>query len=43
MVRKATGVNQGGLLDDKDGVHGRKSQRAGASRSQSAHSSEEVS
>jgi hypothetical protein len=29
MVRKATRVNQGDLLADKDGVHGRESRRAG--------------
>jgi hypothetical protein len=28
MVRKATRVNQGDLLADQDGVHGRKSRRA---------------
>ncbi len=43
MVRKATRVNQGDLLADKDGVHGRKVPKSRASRSQSVHSSEEIS
>ena len=43
MVKKTTRVNQGDLLADRDGVHGRESRRTGVSRSQSTHSSEEVS
>jgi hypothetical protein len=42
MVEKAIRVNQGDLLADRDGVHGRASRRAVVSRSQSAHSSAEA-
>jgi hypothetical protein len=43
MDRKATRVNQGDLLADKDGVHGPRVPKSQVSRSQSAHSSEEAS
>ena len=42
MVRKATDVNQGDLLANKDGVLGRIVPKSRVGRSQSAHKSEEV-
>jgi hypothetical protein len=43
MVGKATVVNQGDLFAERDGVHGPPVPKSRASRSQSAHSSEEAS
>jgi hypothetical protein len=44
MVRKAACVNQGELLAESDGVHAAiKGPKSRVSRSQSAHSSEELS